>query len=140
MTSNIYLNYIFLQIEEMEALITLGETTRNRFTFGNPVLYDKCGRSYQFVETRYSDLLGSDSSFEQNTMRAFDFKLIKGSGKYWQEAPRIGTTLSFIDPSGNSSVVCTGRVSYVHLGRHRSYGLIYLDEFEWLSEEPDFTS
>jgi len=123
----------------MEELLKLGETTRSRTNFGRAVLQDPDGRSYQLIEDRYRTLLDTDNSFDTTTMRAFDFKLMIGRGKKWQEAPRVGTMLSFVDPDGDSSTVCMGIVKYVNLGHRRSYGLLYLEDFKWFSANPDFT-
>ena len=123
----------------MEKLLILGETSRNRSTFGIPVLLDEQDRMYQKVQPRYNELLIKDSRFDFSTMRAFDFKLKRARGKQWPEPPSIGDTLVFSSPLANDKL-CTGIVSYVHLGRKRSVGIIYLENWVWISNVvPDFT-
>ena len=116
----------------MEQLITLGETTRSVKTFGIPILVDRQGRLYQFVSETYKEQLTYDSQFDPVQMRAFDFKLIRGRGKKWAEAPRIGDLLFFRSPIVNDRL-CSGIVSYVHLQRKRSVGVIYIEEWIWTS-------
>jgi len=124
----------------MEQLITLGETTRSVKTFGIPILTDIQGRLYQFVSEKYKEQLTHDRQFDPEHMRAFDFKLIRGKGKEWQETPRIGDLLFFRSPIVNDRL-CSGLVSYIHFGRKRSVGVIYLDEWLWTSfMVQDFTT
>ena len=126
----------------METLLILGQTSRNhtKKSFGAHILIDRQQRKYQIVEERYEKLLRRDNSFDHGSMRAFDFKLPKAEGKVWPEPPRVGSVVSFLSTIGNE-LLCAGRVSYVHLGRKRSVGIIYLDQWEWYSNTvPDFTN
>jgi len=123
-----------------EKLITLGETTRNVSTFGIPILIDNENRMYQTIQPRYERQLRRDHSFDWLTMKAFDFKLKRARGKKWPEPPRVGQLLTFSSPLMNEEL-CTGKVSYLHLGRKRSVGVIYLDMWSWTSTTvPDFTN
>lgn len=124
----------------MEKLLKLGETSRSVSTFGIPVLTDNDDRMYQTVQPRYEKILERDSSFDQRYMKAFDFKLKRARGKKWPEPPRVGETVTFKSPLVEGEL-CTGIVKYVHLGRRRSVGIVYLDEWCWKSNElPDFTT
>lgn len=123
----------------MEKLVKLGETTRSVSTFGIPKLLDNEDRMYQTIQPKYEQQLRRDGSFDWMNMKALDFKLKRASGKKWPEPPRVGQTLTFSSPLMNGEL-CTGVVSYVHLGRKRSVGIVYLDEWRWTSEAvPDFT-
>lgn len=123
----------------MEKLLILGETNRTVSTFGKPILVDAEERSYQVVDIRYADMLSKDSRFTEG-MKAFDFKLKRAKGKKWPEPPRVGDVIVFSSTIG-SEQLCSGKVSYIHLGRKRSVGILYLDEWEWISETvPDFTN
>ena len=124
----------------MEKLLTLGETSRSVSTFGIPVLTDTEERMYQTIQPAYEKILRRDNYFDRGSMKAFDFKLKRALGKKWPEPPRVGDVITFESPliAGD---LCTGVVKYVHLGRRRSVGLVYLDEWRWLNEAvPDFTS
>ena len=126
----------------MEKLIVLGETSRNhtKKSFGTPVLVDEQNRQYQVVEDRYNKLLQKDNSFEFDTMRAFDFKLPRARGLRWPEPPRVDDLLIFNSLLGSESL-CSGRVTYIHLGRKRSVGVLYIKEWNWFSKNvPDFTN
>jgi len=124
----------------MEKLLILGETSRKVSTFGTPVLKDEQERMYQKIERRYDKLLQRDSRFNYKTMRAFDFKLKRAKGREWPEPPGVGDVITFISTLGDD-IMCSGIVSYIHLGRKRSVGIVYLDEWEWYSETvPDFTN
>jgi len=124
----------------METLITLGETTQSKTKWkeSRAELLDLDGREYKHIDQKYQNLLKYKTAFIENQMRAFDFKLIKGSGKRWQEAP--DGLLEFMNPDGDESIVCRGIVSYVHLGHNRAYGIVYVKDFEWLLEQFNFTT
>ena len=125
----------------METLLVLGETSRSskKSSFGTPILLDQNGNAYQLVERRYKTLLERDSNFIPK-MRAFDFKIVRAKGKKWQEPPRVGDLLQFRSPIGDA-VLCSGTVCYVNLGRKRSVGIVYIEDFVWTSTSiPDLTS
>ena len=125
----------------MEKLLQLGETSRTISTFGIPILTDSQNRSYQIIQPQYEKLLRTDSSFDWETMKAFDFKLKRARGKVWPEPPRIDEELTFKSPFlKGEGELCSGVVWKFHLGHRRSVGLVYLKEWTWLSEKvPDIT-
>ena len=115
----------------MEALVTLGETLRTVATFGDPILYDDKGRSYQHIFAQYAHALRRERSFDHSRMVALDFKLPRAKGKQWPEPPRLHEELQLFEPQLNE-LMCTARANYVHLGRRRSVGVIYLEEVRWV--------
>lgn len=122
----------------MEKLIILGETSRTVSTFGIPILVDSQERFYQKIQPQYEKLLRKNSSLV--AVKAFDFKLKRARGKKWPEPPRVGELLTFHHPRIEGEL-CTGIVNYIHLGRRRSVGVVYLEEWCWTSAVlPDFTN
>ena len=113
----------------MLPLITLGETVRTVSTFGDPVLVDQNGTAYQRVSSEYKAELRHDRSFA-SSMVALDFKLPRARGKKWPEPPRIRDVLQLRSPALNEQL-CVATVTYVHLGRRRSVGIVYLTDVLW---------
>ena len=113
----------------MIPLVTLGETIRTVSTFGDPVFIDQNQITYQTVLPQYKAQLRRDRLFTSSVV-ALDFKLPRASGKKWPEPPRIHDVLQLKEPV-ISEELCTGTVTYTHLSRRRSVGIVYLTNIKW---------
>lgn len=119
---------------KQETFVTLGETSRSVSTFGIPLLIDAKGTCYKHVSKNVNDILQHDFQFRSGQTVALDFKLKRARGKKWLEPPRINDTIGFFDPQFqlNRDLLCTGRISYIHLSRKRSVGLVYITDIDWI--------
>lgn len=116
----------------MQQLVSLGKTTRSVSTFGDPVLVDQTGTSYQHVANNYKEALERDNSFRMGQNVALDFKLVRAKGRSWPEPPKVHDQLVMYIPELTDEPACTGEVSYVHLGHNRAVGVLYLDKVRWI--------
>ena len=110
--------------------IKLGATNRRTYNWrdGDDVEFvDEHSTRYKPVSTAYATALKTKSRYKN--VIAFDFKMKRASGKNWPTPPRQHAKIVFYDVFLETTVVATGVVVDVFIGRGRSTGVVTIKQF-----------
>jgi len=119
--------------------VQLGSTQRRVYNFGDAELIDKNNNQYKLVSKEYYAELIRKDFFNTRSMRCFDYKLKRSSGKRFTNTPRVGSLITFYEPFLQNEVG-TGYVREMYLKRNgRSTGVCVIDQWSWTANQKDFT-
>ena len=127
------------QLSVKDRGVQLGSTQRRVYNFGDAQLVDTNETQYRPVSDKYYAELVRKSFFNDRTMRCFDYKLKRSSGKVFSKPPRVGDYITFHEPFLQTAV---GRacVREIYLKRkERSTGVCIVDQWHWFANQSDFT-